>query len=187
MKKFTKIISLALALVLSLGVLAACGGDKEVKLSTDVYEGDVIWVGNTAGTTGALASIGVPFNLGIESAFAEYNKNGGFNGKTVALKHYDDEGTATNSVPLMEKLIFEDEIFAVVGNYGGYAVNVNLDILKENCVPMIYAAAGIDALYNGNATTDGDRCISPYSPLIRQRPVHLLSVHLLMHLMQKAT
>jgi ABC-type branched-subunit amino acid transport system substrate-binding protein len=165
MKKFTKIISLALALVLSLGVLAACGGDKEVKLSTDVYEGDVIWVGNTAGTTGALASIGVPFNLGIESAFAEYNKNGGFNGKTVALKHYDDEGTATNSVPLMEKLIFEDEIFAVVGNYGGYAVNVNLDILKENCVPMIYAAAGIDALYNGNATTDGDRCIFPVQPL----------------------
>ena len=165
MKKFTKIISLALALVLSLGVLAACGGDKEVKLSTDVYEGDVIWVGNTAGTTGALASIGVPFNLGIEAAFAEYNQNGGFNGKTVALKHYDDEGTATNSVPLMEKLIFEDEIFAVVGNYGGYAVNVNLDLLKENCVPMIYAAAGIDALYNGNATTDGDRCIFPVQPL----------------------
>jgi hypothetical protein len=30
MKKFTKIISLALALVLSLGVLAACGGDKRL-------------------------------------------------------------------------------------------------------------------------------------------------------------
>ena len=55
-------------------------------------EGNVIYVGNTAGTTGALASIGVPFNLGIQAAFAEYNKSGGFNGKTVELKHYDDKG-----------------------------------------------------------------------------------------------
>lgn len=161
---FTKIISLALVVVLSLGMFA-CGGDKAATLSTEVYEGEVIWVGNTAGTTGALANIGVPFNLGIEAAFAEYNANGGFNGKTVALKHYDDKGVATNSVSLMEKLIFEDEVFAIVGNYGGYAVNVNLDLLKENCVPMIYAAAGIDALYNGNATTDGDRCIFPVQPL----------------------
>ncbi len=164
MKKLTKIISLALVFVLCLGMLA-CVDDKAATLSTEVYEGDVIYVGNTAGTTGALANIGVPFNLGINAAFAEYNANGGFNGKTVVLKHYDDKGVATNSVSLMEKLIFEDEVFAIVGNYGGYAVNVNLDLLKENCVPMIYAAAGIDALYNGNATTDGDRCIFPVQPL----------------------
>ena len=164
--KFTKILSLALVSILCLGAFAACTPDAgEAKLSTEVYEGDVIWVGNTAGTTGALANIGVPFNLGIRAAFAEYNANGGFNGKTVALKHYDDKGVATNSATLMEKLIFEDEVFAIVGNYGGYALNVNLEILKENCVPMVYAAAGIDALYNDNATTDGDRAIFPVQPL----------------------
>lgn len=166
--KFTKILSFALVLLMCIMPLSACKPvDEGEKLSTDVYEGDVIYVGNTAGITGALASIGVPFNLGIRAAFAEYNAAGGFKGKTVELKHYDDEGTATNSVPLMEKLIHEDEVFAVVGNYGGYAVNVNLDILKENCVPMIYAAAGVDALYNINATTDGDRCIFPVQPLNR--------------------
>ena len=165
MKKFSQIISFALVIVLSLGILVACTGDTEAKLSTDVYEGDVIYVGNTAGTTGALAKIGKPFNLGINAAFAEYNANGGFNGKMVALKHYDDKGVATNSVALMEKLVFEDEVFAIVGNYGGYAVDANLDILKDNCVPMIYAAAGIDALYNDNATSEGDRCIFPVQPL----------------------
>ena len=164
--RIIKLLSLALVLVMALSTFAACTDDEEsAKLSTDVYEGDVIYVGNTAGTTGALASIGVPFNLGINAAFAEYNANGGFNGKTVALKHYDDEGVATNSVSLMEKLIHEDEVFAIVGNYGGYAVNVNLDMLKENCVPMVYAAAGVDALYNDNATTDGDRAIFPVQPL----------------------
>ena len=163
--KLTKILSLVLVVLMCIMPLSACGGDDEAKLSTEVYEGDVIYVGNTAGITGALAGIGVPFNLGINAAFAEYNAAGGFKGKTVALKHYDDKGVATNSVSLMEKLIHEDEVFAIVGNYGGYAVNVNLDMLKENCVPMIYAAAGIDALYNGNATSDSDRCIFPVQPL----------------------
>ena len=90
---FTRVLSLVLVVILSTSVLVAC--NTENSLSTEVYEGDVIYVGNTAGITGNVASIGVPFNLGIRAAFAEYNANGGFNGKTVALKHYDDEGTAT--------------------------------------------------------------------------------------------
>ncbi len=173
---FTKLLSLVLVVIMSFAALVACGpkDEGEAKLSTEVYEGDVIWVGNTAGTTGALAKIGVPFNLGIEAAFAEYNANGGFNGRTVALKHYDDKGVATNSASLMEKLIFDDEVFAIVGNYGGYALNVNLEIIKENCVPMVYAAAGIDALYNGNATSDGDRCIFPVQPLNKTEGASLI-------------
>lgn len=157
---------LALALILSLCFsLAACNFGKGATLSTEVYEGDVIYVGNTAATTGAGASIGVPFNLGIQAAFAAYNANGGFNGKTVALRHYDDGGDSAQAVALMEKLIHEDNIFAVVGNYGTYAVEANLSILKENCVPMVYAASGAGSLFNNNATEDGDRCIFPVQPL----------------------
>ena len=141
------------------------GGNTGVKLSTDVYEGDVIYVGNTAGTTGALATIGAPFNLGINAAFAEFNAAGGFNGKTVALKTYNDEGVATNSVSLLDKLIFEDEVFAIVGHFGSYAVDATLETLKEEAVPMIYAAAGNESLFNDNATSDSDRAIFPVQPL----------------------
>lgn len=178
MKKFmSKTIALVLVLVLCFS-LAACkrnngqnngngGGDSTsgATLSTEVYEGDVIYVGNTAATTGAGATIGVPFNLGIQAAFAAYNAKGGFNGKTVALKHYDDQGDSGQAVSLMEKLIHEDEIFAVVGNYGTYAVAANIDILKENCVPMVYAAAGNNVLFNSNAQSDSDKCIFPVQPL----------------------
>ncbi len=126
---------------------------------------DTIWVGNTAGTTGLLASIGAPFNLGIEAAFAAYNKDGGYNGKQIKLKHYDDQGLAENSVTYLDKLIHEDEVFAIVGHFGSYAVDATLDTLKDEEVPMIYAAAGNNALLNENAESLGDKGIVPIQPL----------------------
>ncbi len=126
---------------------------------------DTIWVGNTAGTTGALATIGGPFNLGIEAAFAKYNAEGGYNGMKIALKHYDDGGVATNSVSLLDKLIYEDEVFAIVGHFGSYAVDATLDTLKDEEIPMIYAAAGNGSLLNEAASTVGDRGIFPVQPL----------------------
>ena len=167
-KTIISMLTLVLALTLCVGLFVGCNptdGDNGPKLSTEVWEGDVIYVGNTAGTTGGLASIGGPFNLGIEAAFAAYNAAGGFNGKTVALKHYDDGGVATQAVTLMEKLVHEDEVFAIVGNFGSYAVDVNLETLKEEAVPMIYAAAGNNTLFNENATSDADRAIFPVQPL----------------------
>lgn len=183
-----KLIALLLSLVMAFG-LVACGGGSDddtpppsnsdqppVSGENDpdptgepdeVLAGvtaDTIWVGNTAGTTGALATIGGPFNLGIEAAFAAYNADGGFNGKNVALKHYDDGGVATQSVTLMEQLIHEDEVFAIVGNFAATCVAANLPVIKEAGVPMVYAAAGNDELLNENAT-GADAGIFPVQPL----------------------
>ena len=41
---------------------------------------DKILIGNTAATTGAFATVGVPFNAGLEAALKEYNDAGGFRG-----------------------------------------------------------------------------------------------------------
>lgn len=127
-------------------------------------ENGIIWVGNTAGTTGALATIGAPFNLGIQAALAKYNAEGGFYGMQIQLKHYDDGGDAAQSVTYMNQLVFDDEVFAVVGNFGSYAVASNLDILIDAGVPMVYAAAGNDVLYNGSAE-GGEKAIFPVQPL----------------------
>lgn len=169
----TKLLALLLVFVLSFSVVGCSlfGGDDKQPEETDLPDEllgiteDTIWVGNTAGTTGALATIGAPFNLGIEAAFAAYNKAGGYNGKKIALKHYDDGGVASNSVSLLDKLIFEDEVFAIVGHFGSYAVDVTLDTLKDEKVPMIYAAAGNGTLLNENATELGDKGIFPVQPL----------------------
>lgn len=160
MKKF---FALVLALVMVLG-LVACGEKGSAAEELKGVTEDTILVGNTAGTTGALATIGGPFNIGIEAAFAAYNAEGGFNGKSVKLQHYDDGGVATQSVTLTEQLIHEDEVFAIVGNFASNCVAANLPIIKEANVPMVYAAAGNNELLN-EAAEGADRGIFPVQPL----------------------
>ena len=126
---------------------------------------DTIWVGNTAGTTGALAVIGVPFNLGIQAAFNVYNQAGGFNGKSIMLKNYSDRGEASNALSCLQRLIYEDEVFAIVGHFGNYAVDATLETLINEKVPMIYAASNSDNLLNENADTLGERGIFPVQPI----------------------
>lgn len=164
-KSVLRLIALALVTIMVAAAFIGCSPENEPNPYTDEYTGDVIYVGNTAGTTGALAAIGGPFNLGIEAAFKAFNDAGGFNGKTVALKHYDDGGVAADSATLMEKLIHEDNVFAIVGNFGSNSVAANLSILKENNIPMVYAAAGNEILFNENATATEDKVIFPVQPL----------------------
>lgn len=175
MKVFKKIAMgiTIMALLASLALASVGCGKKDTDLAgvTDT----TIYVGNTAATTGAMALVGDPFNVGIKAALADYNAKGGYKGLDekgvqletglkVELKHYDDGGDATKASSYMDKLINEDEIFAVVGNFGAYAVAANLDIIKDAGAPMVYAAAGNDILLNENATGD-DRGIFPVQPL----------------------
>lgn len=172
MKLFKKITVLCLAAMLTVGLCVGCEKPVDLAGVTDT----TIYVGNTAGTTGALSTIGGPFNIGIEAAFYEYNQAGGYKGLdeagnqletglNVELKHYDDGGDAAQSKTLTEKLIHEDEVFAIVGNFAATCVETNLSAIKEAEVPMVYAAAGNDILHNDNATSLADRGIFPVQPL----------------------
>ena len=155
---FTKILSLVLVAILCLGTLASCGGGKKET------EDGPIWVGNTAPTTGAMAKYAT-FNYGLQAAFYAYNQAGGFNGRPVQLKHYDDASEAANTSTLVDKLIHEDEVFAIVGHVGSYAVDATLETLIDEQIPMVYAAAGNNELFNENADTLGEKGIFPVQPL----------------------
>lgn len=111
-----------------------------------------ILIGNTAASTGAFAKVGIPFNQGLNAALKVYNDAGGFNGKTVKLKTYDDEFTADKGLTYTKKLVEEDKIFALVGHFGTNTVGATLDYIKyEKGIPMVYAATGISGLYNEEA------------------------------------
>ena len=86
MKKLATLSLLAVAAF----AISACGPTVKDYDGTEVQgvSEDKILVGNTAATTGAFATVGVPFNQGLEAALKVYNDQGGFKGKKVELKHY---------------------------------------------------------------------------------------------------
>ncbi len=125
---------------------------------------DTIYVGNTAATSGAYAGIGVPFNEGIKAVFKEINDAGGIGGRTIEFLTYDDGFDAATGKTYTETLIYEDEIFALVGHFGTPTVGATLDIIQEVGIPMVYAATGINALYFQE---------SPMNPVMAVQPIYL--------------
>ncbi len=152
-----------LVLVLSICLVSGCNiGIQQDK----VYgvDGATIYVGNTAGQEGALEKVGVPFNAGLKAALWAYNNAGGFKGAKVELINYSDGGIQANGIANTKKLVEEDEVLAMVGHFGSDVVAGTLDYLKDEEVPMVYAASGISALFN-EAATGSDKYIMPIQPV----------------------
>lgn len=170
MKKF---LSLLLAAAMLCALLVVCGsknddsnGDYKPFVEVQGVSDDTILVGNTAATTGAYATVGVPFNAGMEAAFKAYNDAGGFQGKSIVLKHYDDGFDGAQGMTYTKQLVETDKVFAIVGHFGTNTVGATLDYLKEKGVPMVYAATGIDDLYQEGAKGN-DAVIYSVQPMRR--------------------
>lgn len=171
MKKLVTLL-LILTMVFTLtvcGVPAAGAGPAEASEngSSGTVQGvteNEILVGNTAATTGAFASVGVPFNAGLEAAFKAYNDAGGYNGKTIRLIHYDDGFDAAQGMTYTKTLVETDKVFALVGHFGTNTVGATLDYVKSLGIPTVYAVTGISALYQEGATGK-DACVMSVQPI----------------------
>lgn len=161
MKKTSKLLSILLALML---MLTACGGgaggSKKVQGVTDKE----ILVGNTAAVSGAFATVGVPFNAGIEAYFKYINENGGVKGRTIKFVHTDDEFAPDKGKAQLQAMVEDKKVFAIVGHFGTPVVSATIDDLKEYGVPAVYFATGIGQLYNEKAEGQ-DRNLFPVQPI----------------------
>lgn len=163
MKKINLFVLSAVSAIL----LAACDGTGVKQYDGTEVQGvsaEEIIVGNTAATTGAFATVGVPFNAGIEAVFAEYNAAGGYEGADLRLIHYDDEFDGAKGLAFTQKLVEEDKVFALVGHFGSNTVAATVDYIKQQGIPMVYAATGISDLYQEAA--DGyNKAVMPVQPI----------------------
>ncbi|MFH0993385.1 MAG: ABC transporter substrate-binding protein, partial [bacterium] len=146
-----KLVLFASVLLFGLAVVS-CGETTTVTTTATpiVVQGvtdTTVKVGNTAATSGAYAGVGVPFNEGIKAVFAQVNAAGGIDGRTIQFVTYDDTFNAATGKGYTEDLIYEDQVFALVGHFGTPTVGATLDIIQEVGIPMVYAATGINALY----------------------------------------
>ena len=175
-----------LSAVVALAALAGCGptsdpSTPDVSPSEPVvnpvkqYDGTEVQgvsdteiiIGNTAATTGAFATVGVPFNIGLNTALNTYNIGALATGnKTVRLVHYDDEFTAEKGLQYTKQLVETDKVFALVGHFGTNTVAATTDYIKEQGIPMVYAATGINDLYQEGA--EGyNKAVMPVQPIYK--------------------
>jgi len=161
MKRFAKVLLLGV-FVLTLMGLTACGNDETFQGVTD----DVIRVGNTAATSGGFASVGIPFNAGLEAYFHRVNSQGGVHGRRIEFVHHDDGFDPILGLASTEALIHDDRVFALVGHFGTPTIGATLDLIKSEGIPAVYFAAGIAGLYNTNAySTETGRGLFPVQPI----------------------
>jgi branched-chain amino acid transport system substrate-binding protein len=131
-----KQVSLVLILLLSLALLAGCGGGAPAKPA----ESKDIKIGVVYELTGGTASFGTAANNGTKLAFKEINAAGGVLGKQFTLVTADNKGEPSESANSMTKVITQDKVVAVVGfttssnGIAGSAVN------EANKIPFLAVA-----------------------------------------------
>ena len=100
--------------------LAACGNAKQVAGSGNNAAPGVtptqITVGSIANVTGPLSSGFAPVVNGVEAYFSMINAQGGVAGRKLKLGFQtDDQGSPTIDLSVAQKLVQQDQVFAVVG------------------------------------------------------------------------
>lgn len=156
-----KLLSILLALVLVTSLFTACGGadekeapevkeemtdDKGTEEATEPEEvtepeATVIKIGLLSPTSGDLAIYGQAVLNASMMAVDELNAEGGIDGATIELVHYDNEGDPTKSMTLFSKLVEEDEIVALVGPVISGTSLVVGPLAEEEQIPMLSPTA----------------------------------------------
>ncbi len=121
---------LALSLVASLGLAAGAGAEPGVS------EGKIV-LGQSAAFEGPASALGNGMRLGLEAAFKEANTAGGVHGRQIELKSYDDSYEPDKAIANTNRLIDEDQVFALVGEVGTPTSKAAQPIATEKQVPFI--------------------------------------------------
>lgn len=98
---------------------------------------DTIKVGVYVDLTGQTSSFGQSTKNGIELAVEEINKAGGVNGKQLQLIIEDDQGRTEQAKTVVEKLIKQNKVVAVLGEVASSNTLAAAPVAQEAKIPMI--------------------------------------------------
>ena len=145
-----KVLSLFLTAALLCGIMAACASNKNTQNgsnpsnpsngSTSDNSADPIKIGLPAPLSGSSGAIGTTLVNAAQLAIDEVNAAGGIHGRQVELYTEDDEMTASKAVTVVNKLIFQDNVDAIIGCLNSTACLAAQEI--TNKAGMIQIALG---------------------------------------------
>lgn len=138
LKKLSKIGVMALVAALLLPGL--------VLASSQGVDDDVITVGSVGVTSGPAAFIGQPYYQGMRAYFRTVNDEGGVLGREIELIQRDDEFDPAQSRDFVQELIYDEEVFAIVGQLGTPGVISSAQLVKDSGIPSVYFGSGATEL-----------------------------------------
>ena len=80
--------------------------------------------------------------LAERAYFLYANARGGVNGRKIQFRYYDDAYDPSKTVPLTQKLVEQDKVFAVYGSLGTAPVLATRPYLNKKKVPQVLVATG---------------------------------------------
>ncbi|HEX7581055.1 MAG TPA: amino acid ABC transporter substrate-binding protein [Thermoanaerobaculia bacterium] len=112
---------------------------------------ELVRIGAVLPVTGKESKIGGAFKQATEFAVKEVNDAGGLlvGGKKlkIDLKLLDDTSDAAKSAQLVEQLIAQQKVHAVIGGYGSQLVQAQSVVPERYGVPYISGGAGATSIY----------------------------------------
>jgi ABC-type branched-subunit amino acid transport system substrate-binding protein len=131
--------------------LAACGGGSDSTSS----EGEPAAEGDATGVTESTIKIGTHMPLtgvaapgyseiptGTKAYFDYVNAQGGVNGRQIEYSFKDDGYNPANTSTVVNQLVLQEEVFAVLGGLGTPTHSAVLDFLNEEKVPDLFVSSG---------------------------------------------
>ena len=113
---------------------------------------DKIMVGVVGSLTGAEATFGQSTRRGVELAIEEVNAKGGYKGRMLEAKSYDDQGKPEEAATATTRLIAQDKVAIVLGEVASSRSLAMAPIAEANKIPMITPSST-----NPRVTKDGGK------------------------------
>ncbi|MFB6286856.1 MAG: ABC transporter substrate-binding protein [Candidatus Bipolaricaulia bacterium] len=129
---------MAVALV---GLLIGGAGQAQQDNGTPGVTEDTIKLGSFIAQSGPVSSIGIPFSRGARAWYNWVNDHGGVNGRQIDFTICDDSFVPSNTVSCVERLLQEENVFAIANPLGTAPIKAVIDTLVEQNVPMVSPGA----------------------------------------------
>lgn len=109
--------------------------------SSNGSDEDTFNIGLAISMTGDTAMFGEAVHRGVQLAIEEFNESGGYEGKKANLVLYDDEAKPETSVEVVQKLINQDDIVALIGPANTGNAMAHIQFAQEAKIPEVIPVA----------------------------------------------
>jgi branched-chain amino acid transport system substrate-binding protein len=125
--------------------IAGCTGGQPAPDVTPTVSGVTntqIVFGAGAPLTGSSATDSARIYPAIKAYFDYVNAKGGINGRKIIYRYFDDGDTALAAQQIVQKLVTEDKVLAILSSSGTATHAGVVDYLKVQGVPDLFVASG---------------------------------------------